>query len=299
MAIAAHEMTASSEPHCWICGGHDISLAKKGDAQGTLTASSVMPSDAHYGFTADIYRCANCGFLACYDLDDVLSLYQDMDDFEYESTRAERVVRANRLLDQVAKYKPGGRLLDVGAGSGIMVEAAADRGYDAVGVEPSGPMQARAAELGLPVIHGVLPHPQAEGPFDVVSVVDVIEHVPDPVGLARSVADIMADEGICVMITPDVGSFAARLMGWSWWHYRVAHIGYFNKQTFTQTLQKAGLRPLLFRRPSWYFPAGYLLRRVASYLPARLRPPVPNFLDRIVVSLNLFDSYLVLAQKAS
>jgi 2-polyprenyl-3-methyl-5-hydroxy-6-metoxy-1,4-benzoquinol methylase len=274
-----------------------MSLAKKGDIQGALTASSVMPSDAHYGCTADIYRCADCGFLECCDLGDLLSLYRDMDDFEFESTRAARAVRANRLLDQVEKYKPGGRLLDVGAGSGVMVESATNRGYDAIGIEPSGPMQARAAQSGLPVIHGVLPHPGAEGPFDVVSVIDVIEHVPDPVGLARSVADVMAHDGICVMVTPDVDSFAARLMGWSWWHYRIAHIGYFNKQTFTQTLKKAGLRPLLFRRPSWYFPAGYLFRRVVSYLPARLRPRVPKFLDRIVVPLNLFDSYLVLFQK--
>ena len=290
-------MTTPSEPHCWVCGGHDLSLAKKGDIRGALTASSVMISDTHYGFTANIYRCAACGFLECHDLDDMLSLYQDMDDFEYESTRAERAMRANRLLDEVAKYKPSGRLLDVGAGSGIMVEAATNRGYDAIGIEPSGPMQARAVKLGLPVIHGVLPHPEAEGPFDVVAVVDVIEHVPDPVGLARLVAGVMADDGICLIVTPDVGSFAARLMGWSWWHYRTAHIGYFNKHTLSQTLGKVGLRPLFFRRPSWYFPAGYLRRRIASYIAPRLRPRVPKLLDRIVVPLNLFDSYLVLLQK--
>jgi SAM-dependent methyltransferase len=188
-------------------------------------------------------------------------------------------------------------LLDVGAGSGILVAAAGERGYQAIGVEPSRPLQTRAVELNLPVIHGVIPHPSVKGPFDIITVIDVIEHVPDPSGLAKAVSDIMSDNGICIMVTPDVGSVAARLMGWRWWHYRIAHIGYFNKQTFTQAVKNAGLRPISFHRPTWYFPASYLLKRAMSYLPSWLRMPVPIFLDRILIPLNLFDSYLVVLEK--
>lgn len=295
--MPADEMSVSSDSVCWTCGGRELALAKRGNIKGALTSASVKISDAGYGRTADIYRCSRCGFLQCPNLDDVLSLYQEMDDLDYEATRAERTVQAQRLLDQVARHKPSGRLLDVGAGSGILVAEALERGYESIGIEPSNPLQSRATVLRLPIIHGVLPHPDVKGPFDIVTVIDVIEHVPDPVGLACEVAAVMARDGICVMVTPDVGSLAARLMGWRWWHYRIAHIGYFNKRTLTRAMEAAGLHPVAVRRPSWYFPMSYLMKRALSYFPARLRPPIPSFLDRIHVRLNLFDSLLVVLRK--
>ena len=104
-------------------------------------------------------------------------------------------------------------------------------GFAARGIEPSSPLQAIAAQRGLPVTHGVLPNSELPGPFDVVTLIDVIEHVPDPVDLVRRIKSVMAPNGIFVVVTPDVDSVAARLMGWKWWHFRAAHIGYFNRST--------------------------------------------------------------------
>lgn len=98
------------------------------------------------------------------------------------------------------------------------------------------------------------------------------------------------------MVTPDLGPLAARLMGWCWWHYRI--FGYFNRRTLTQAVSKAGLRPIAFHWPSWHFPASYLMTRVLSYLLSWLSSPVPWFLDRILVPLNLFDSILVIPEKS-
>src|SRR6185312_17166433 len=98
-------------------------------------------------------------------------------------------------------------------------------------IEPSLALQAQAQARGLPVHRGVLPSPNVTGLYDIVTAVDVIEHVPDPVGLMRVIAATMAPQGIAVFVTPDVGSFAARLLSWKWWHYRIAHIGYFDQRT--------------------------------------------------------------------
>lgn len=230
-------------------------------------------------------------------MDDVLSFYEDMDDDGYENTRAERALQARRLIGTIAGHKPAGRLLDVGAGSGILIEEALNAGFEPEGVEPSSALQARAVGLDLPVYRGVLPHSSANGPYDVVTVVDVIEHVDDPVGLMRNVAGVMADDGICLVVTPDVNSVAARLMGSSWWHYRIAHIGYFDRETLTKCMAAAGLEVVELKRPSWYFPLSYLAVRAFSYLPRWARLPVPRVLDRIVVPLNLFDSMLVICRK--
>ena len=87
-------------------------------------------------------------------------------------------------MNVISRYKKAATLLDVGAGSGILVEEALAFGFAARGVEPSNPLQATAAQRGLPVTRGVLPPlPEfSRGHGDeVVTLIDVIEHVPNPV----------------------------------------------------------------------------------------------------------------------
>ena len=161
--------SVTSAPRCWICGAGGLRLVKQGNLPDELHPDAMRISDAHYGQTADIYRCERCGFLECPNLEGVLALYAQMSDDSYEETRDTRARQARALLNIVSRYKKAGRLLDVGAGSGILVEEARVLGLEARGIEPSGPLQATAAARGLPVTHGVLPHPDLAGPFDIVT----------------------------------------------------------------------------------------------------------------------------------
>ena len=68
---------------------------------------------------------------------EVLNFYIDMEDPLYEMTRAQRAIQEKNILGSIKRKPPGARLLDVGAGSGIMVEVAKQEGYKACGVEPS------------------------------------------------------------------------------------------------------------------------------------------------------------------
>jgi SAM-dependent methyltransferase len=144
---------------------------------------------------------------------------------------------------------------------------------------------------------GTFPAPETTGRFDAITLIDVIEHVPNPVELLRGIAANLADAGYAIIVTPDVGSLAARILKWRWWHFRIAHIGYFDKRTLYRSLQRAGLRPVLLARPGWFFTADYLWARVRRYLPAFLRLGTPRFLRRIVIPLNLRDSWLVVCAR--
>jgi SAM-dependent methyltransferase len=180
-------------------------------------------------------------------------------------------------MNIISRHKKAASLLDVGAGSGILVQEALASGFAAKGIEPSSPLQAIAAQRGLPVVHGLLPNSELPGPFDVVTLIDVIEHVRDPIDLVRRIKSVMAPDGIFVVVTPDVDSVAARMMGWKWWHFRAAHIGYFNKSTLGLALKTAGLRVDAISRPSWRLPSSYLAKRAFSYLPRPFRLPLPQF----------------------
>lgn len=274
---------------CWLCGEVKLTCVKAAEVPSTVDATAFRVTDANYGQCAAIYRCIACGFRQCSDFPDVLSYYQAMDDPGYEASRVPRTLQAERLLRSVNHYRSGGRLLDIGAGSGILVEAATSQGYRAEGIEPSEWMVRSAAAHGVRIQAGVLPNEAISGPYDVVTLVDVIEHVSDPVDLLVQARKVMASDGIGLVITPDVTSLAARVMGRRWWHYRMAHICYFERATLLAALRRAALEPVAVFRPSWYFTGDYLIQRLGAYLPMVRKIELP-VLKRTVVPLNLFDS---------
>jgi 2-polyprenyl-3-methyl-5-hydroxy-6-metoxy-1,4-benzoquinol methylase len=298
--VPAH--LAQGEPgvrvNCWICGSPDPRLVRKGALPSDLAAAHFRITDKAYGCTADIYQCRKCGFRQSSTLRDVLHFYEEMGDNEYEATRAARALQARMLLRYVARHRRSGSLLDVGAGSGILVQEALACGYQAEGIEPSRSLFEQGQAHGLPLHHGVLPYAEVPGPYDVVTLVDVIEHVGDPVKLLRQAAGLLNNNSILVIVTPDVGSIAARLLGWRWWHYRIAHIGYFNRDNLALAMRRAGLEIIDVSRPAWYFPASYLAERALTFVPAALRFRPPELLERLIVRLNLFDSLTVVARKA-
>jgi SAM-dependent methyltransferase len=284
--------------NCWLCGEVKLTCVKTADVPSTVDAAAFRVTDANYGQCAAVYQCAACGFRQCSDFSDVLSFYQAMDDLGYEASRAPRALQAERLLQSVSRYRPGGRLLDIGAGSGILVEVATRLGYRAEGIEPSEWMVRSAAAHGLKIQAGILPHEEITGPYDVVTLVDVIEHVSDPVELLVQARSVLASDGIGLVITPDVASVAARVMGKHWWHYRMAHICYFERDTLLAALRHADLEPIAIFRPSWYFTADYLIQRLGAYLPIVRKMQLP-ILERMVVPLNLFDSLGTVFRHAS
>lgn len=95
------------------------------------------------------------------------------------------------LLDGLPR---GGRLLDVGCGTGALVLAARAAGLDAIGAEPDPEMAALAGiELDEKVVVAGLPHlPHADDGFDVVTASFVLNHVDDPRAGARELARVAA-----------------------------------------------------------------------------------------------------------
>ena len=105
-----------------------------------IDPSSVRITDSNYGETAALSKCTACGFVFADPVPhpDVLGLYRGMDDQPYQDTSTRGGRRCVCSLDVAAQYRPHARtLLDIGAGTGLMVSEARARGLDAHGVEPS------------------------------------------------------------------------------------------------------------------------------------------------------------------
>lgn len=175
--------------------------------------------------------------------------------------------------------KPG-RALDVGCASGPWVEVLLEAGWDAYGLEPSATIARSAREvLGERLIEGTLESARlAAESFDLITLWDVIEHLPAPVEALCRVRDLLAPGGRVVIETQDVASPVARLAGRRWHHFKHReHLVHFSPQTLEGSLERAGLRLLdLRRRGAGKFVRGeFLVERSARLhrrAPGLLRP---------------------------
>jgi len=115
------------------------------------------------------------------------------------------------------------------------------------------------------------------------------------------------------VVTPDLGSLAARMLRGRWWHFRLAHVGYFDHHSLVAATSRAGLAWALEARARWFLPVGYLVERLASGL---LRAPALRGMSSIgrsprspttrrvisalggrVIQLNLRDSFVVFLRR--
>jgi 2-polyprenyl-3-methyl-5-hydroxy-6-metoxy-1,4-benzoquinol methylase len=302
----ASAQAESAQAACWICGNREAKPWKARNLPAHLSPDDLKVTDHRYGTTLALDQCSGCGFIYAHgdELPELTALYEQLEDDEYERTQDTRVLQMRWILDLSLRARPHARrVLDIGSGAGLLVAEAKRRGLEAVGVEPSRSLVEVAERVnGVQLLQGTFPHPElSTSRFDVVFLVDVIEHVADPVGLLKATADVLAPGGAVVVVTPDVKSILARLLGQRWWHFRLAHVGYFDRSTLTRALENAQLTPVRWWRAKWFFRVEYLAERLGVYLPIQWfnriagRSRVLRAAYQFVVPVNLHDSWVVLA----
>jgi len=201
-----------------------------------------------------LVRCSGCGlaFADPQPTDDELSSIYDEHYYEqfgfvegphaaHEGLARTKQATYRRMLERAAPEirSRGKRLLDVGCGLGFSLLAGKAKGFDATGLDPLA-LAEPDARPGRHILRGDLEHHRPEVPYDLLSMIDVIEHVRDPLhSLARARA-LLADGGVLLLATNDRSSPAARLMGSRWTHYHRAHLWFFDPATLRTLCERAG-----------------------------------------------------------
>jgi 2-polyprenyl-3-methyl-5-hydroxy-6-metoxy-1,4-benzoquinol methylase/glycosyltransferase involved in cell wall biosynthesis len=156
-------------------------------------------------------------------------------------------VTAARLQEIAASFDPYrrlGTLLDVGAGSGHLLEAANRAGWSAHAIEYGPRQRERLAALGHRVHPPLLEAGELEdGSFDVVVMQEVLEHVRDPAAELREVARVLRPGGLVYVTCPNFDSFSRRALGPGWTVVEYPeHLNYFTASTLRALMGRHGFQ---------------------------------------------------------
>lgn len=241
-----------------------------------------------------LLRCAGCGQLVsqCSEQQHREALRKwDTRSGTLPDARSEgrhREVSGRRLatLLRLLEAGPGDtRLLDVGCSSGAFLAAAAGIGLAVEGVEPSPEAAESARRAGFKVYAGLLQEARfPDAAFDAVSLIEVLEHLREPLPLLAECRRILRPGGILMATTPNAASWTARAMGARWEVFSLTamggHVSFFHPGSLRLLAQRAGFelarletRHLRLAEKGQFPAPVYLLAKLASGLldaPSRL-----------------------------
>lgn len=169
----------------------------------------------------------------------------------YDGSAEQRAVgvrhaKAN-LRRLTGRLPSGGRALDVGCGHGFTLEALASMGYEASGIDASEDQVAEAKAAGFAAeVNGDLASwaNGRENTFDLVTMYDVLEHVPvnGQLDFLDGAFRILKPGGVLVIQTPNGASPAAGFVRYVDW----THTSSFTTPSLSPLLQSLGFVDIWF-----------------------------------------------------
>ena len=135
-------------------------------------------------------------------------------------------VRLNYVRDQIDRHwqcdecsrspLAGKSALDVGCGAGLLAEPLARLGAAVTGLDAAPEVieiaRAHAAAMGLAIDYRAGDILELEGRFDLITCMEVVEHVADPAAFVAALAKRLAPGGLLVLSTPNATAWSRLMM---------------------------------------------------------------------------------------
>jgi SAM-dependent methyltransferase len=203
--------------------------------------------------------------------------------------------REEYLVEVLRRYLPShqsSRILDVGCGAGLFFGRLSEFG-SVRGVETDATMKTGRPEIDDRIHWGTLESFPADSTFDAILMLDVLEHLADPLPPLRRALGLAADRGVLVATVPAFRSL------WTSHDAINEHFERYTRRPFGELLRTAGWRVETLRYFfHWTFPAKLAVRLVEAMRPARDTTPElpripPEPLNRTLYLLSRLEQRLL------
>lgn len=252
-------MTHPSRP-CPVCRSAEKKLLHRQSFSGFSTGTFLHEYD--------VCACSSCGFLYADRLPSEEAFdtyYAEMSKWEFldnggrESAEDQaRFAATVQAIESLAGDRSA-RVLDVGCATGGMLATLKRAGYrNLLGLDPS-PQAARLANknYGIEVSTGdVKAIPRLPGKFEVITILGVLEHIPDPRRTLRDLRAALAPQGLLYVSVPDATRFA-EYMDSPYQQYSTEHIMYFTPASLDNLVGSCGFERVSFREMDSFYTRTY------------------------------------------
>ena len=226
-----------------------------------------------------IVICSNCGFvyvnprLKNEQLNSIyLHNYFKNKEYGYIGYELQEVLRKKnfeRWLKDAASFLPGGkpiRALDVGCAAGYCLDIMKSKGWDAEGLELEAEMFEVLMQSGYSVSKTRLEELSTAQKYSVITLFDVIEHIPDLDKAFQQLFNLLEEDGIIIIVTPDHNSIQRKIFRKKWFQYKpIEHIQYFSRQTLIAFAGRNGLDMVVHKRSGQYADTNFIVNRLQYY----------------------------------
>jgi SAM-dependent methyltransferase len=256
-----------------------------------------------------IFRCPSCGAGVAFAEHFDASAYYDSSYFNGDRSdgysdyiQAAEVLRAQFrreliLLDSLGAH--GGQLLELGCAYGYFLDMAADTGFRVCGLELCQEAVDSCNARGHHDVYRGEVSNDALSKFataDVVVMLDVIEHLPDPVASLEAAADKLQPGGLILITTGDFSSLFAKMSGRQWRLMTPPqHLWFFTPQSLRALGQRLGLELIHLDHPWKKVPVGLVVYQLCRYFS--LKPSLPRWMHHVGIPVNLFDAMRLVFRK--
>jgi 2-polyprenyl-3-methyl-5-hydroxy-6-metoxy-1,4-benzoquinol methylase len=229
-----------------------------------------------------VVKCDTCGLLYTHprpDQNSITMLYQkyyDSSGNTRTTSPVQSTLRNNLVLRQLMHFyfgqylsevlrKSRGRVLDIGCGTGGLLQELVQKGCEGYGVELNPDSVKTCREKGLNVQCGELNTVNfPDDFFDTIIMWHVMEHLPSPKKAFNTVKRLLKPGGRFFIYSPNAGSYVARLFGvyWCGWHIPF-HYYHFSPTTVRHLAESCGFSVVKSRSAT---PEYYILSSLSIYI---------------------------------
>lgn len=246
-------------PQCWVCAGQKLEPYHRLRIDLSIYRSQDPDLARYSNLELSLVRCIDCGFGQPEALPSIENYFDRMYDQHWSEDWISNEFYCgykdaifNSVLEHLDRKVPKSprRLLDLGTHVGRFPFLAHQRGWTCEGIELNPRTRAFASRTTQLQIH----HLNAQElvnqgqVFDVVSMIDVLEHIPDPVRMLKLASKLLPDQGIIAVKVPNGAAQHRKEI----WHHRVrpsyrpsladnlVHVNHFTPDSLSKALEKAG-----------------------------------------------------------
>jgi len=235
---------------CCICGNIKI-----------LSQKITIYDRKKYSFGQSfiLYSCSNCGFYWInINQAELINLYNKKyfceDVYKKGYSNEENYLRdkASILIRKLTNigYKKG-LVLDIGCGFGYFLDEFSDQYWMKFGIDISQYAIDNAKKIVqngnfycidvLSIRNIIGKYPFFKNSFDLITLVDTLEHIPNPIFLIKIINNLLKKDGIFYIYTYNFNGLGRYIWGWNWREfYPPYHLNYFNKKNLLYSLQNNG-----------------------------------------------------------